>query len=833
MIAFLVSILSVVSLCGSWQLRCNSPQGDWIPVEVPGCVHTDLLAQGLIDDPFYADNEKRLQWIGEKDWEYSRTFVLTAEELSASHAELVLEGVDTYSKIYVNGTEVLATDNMFRTWRVDVKALLYEGENTIRVCFDSVFKTDMPKYLNAPYKLQAWPNNDQSSIWLSLYARKAGYNYGWDWGPRFITTGLWKPVYLDCWSGLELQPSQILTVSADAGKARMNARVSVKSDFAGPVCVSIVSDGKVLYRKNHDLAAGENIIDCPFTVKNPRLWWSNGLGGQPLYDFRIVVGEGEKKVSRTERTGIRTIEVVREKDEWGTSMYVKLNGTPVFCKGADWVPQDNFPARISRERMVSAVKDAADANMNMLRVWGGGLYESEDFYNACDSLGILIWQDVAFACGMFPSDEAYLRTVAEEVKDNVRRLRNHPSLALWCGNNENEISYYEWGWNRTLSPAQREDYESGLKRLFYQTIPQAIASEDASRYYHPSSPVTGYSGIAYSEGDAHYWGVWKGAWIEEYLKPQNIARFMSEYGFQSYPCMETIHSFCPDWDLYVGSNSLIAHQKAHDDNTRDPYFGDKQMRKYMQRYFHVPSDLEDFVFLSQFMQAEAVKVAMEAHRRAKPYCMGTLFWQLNDCWPVASWSSVDYYGNWKPLQYYAKRSYSEVLASPYIAEDGKIRVKVVSDRKKKLDATLEFRIMDADGTLHDNASVSVSAPADACMDAFAYDPDVPASAFVYVRLMEKGKVLSENTFFPLDANRYSYAEAKPEIKARERNGVYLLEITSPVLIRCLMLSAPGVVFEDNCLDIVPGVVSSVVARTEKDIDTLLSEIEYSSLNTIR
>lgn len=836
-----VILAGMVSLTGHWQFRCTSPEGEWHQGTVPGCVHTDLLSQGMIQDPFYADNEKRLQWIGEKDWEYARTFVVTAEDLANHHVDLIFEGLDTYASVYVNDVFVFRADNMFRNWKVDVREIIRAGENSISVRFDSVFKENMPKYLNAPYKLQAWPNNDRADVWLSLYSRKAGYNYGWDWGPRLITTGIWKPVYIDCWSGVRVEPSRVATKSLDARKAVMVSDVNVSSDEGCNAVLEIFADGKRCFRKTCTLSAGHNTIPCQFDIRNPQLWWCNGMGDHKVYDFEIRIISGSVAASRVEKAGIRTLEIVREKDEQGTSMFVRLNGKSVFVKGANWIPQDNFPCRVTPERYEAAVRDAVDANMNMLRVWGGGLYESDVFYDECDRNGILVWQDMAFACGMFPYDESFLENVSLEVRDNVRRLRNHPSIALWCGNNENEISYFAWGWNNTITAEQRSEYETGLHRLFYEVIPKAIAGEDPERYYHPSSPVTGYSGIDYSQGDAHYWGVWKGAWVEDYLKPHNIARFMSEYGFQAYPCMETIRSFCPDYDMKVGSRTMLMHQKAYDDETRDPNYGDNMMLKYMRGYYQVPEAFDDFIYLSQYQQAEAVKVAMEAHRRAKPYCMGTLFWQLNDCWPVASWSSVDYYGRWKALQYYARRAYKETIVSPYLTDKGKVAVRLVTDSEVPVKTTLELYRVAFDGATTAFSSIDVVIPADASVDACVLgegtltDFELSDNEMLYVRLVSRQGLLSDNIFFKGRLNTHRLDDSKPEFRAVSVDGGVELSIVSDSPVLGLHIDIDGAdqkTFSDNWVDIIPGFGKTIEIHTALRPEELLEKIEYKSINHI-
>lgn len=805
----LTFILAVVlPLNGTWEFR-QKGTADWLPAEVPGAVQLDLMRLDLLPDPFIGRNERLVQWVGEKDWQYRRRFAVDADLLSETRQELVLEGVDTYADVYLNGQLVQRCDNMFRTWRIPVAGLLREGDNELFVDFSSVFKVDVPKYLAAPYKLQAWPNNDQSDIWISLYARKAGYTYGWDWGPRIITAGLWKNVSMEF--GPRMPDVQVKTLSVSPKRAGMQAVLDLDADAE----ITIVAEGRTLYRAHH--AAGRAV--CDFVVKQPRLWWSNGLGDPALYDFDITVTSAEGTVSRRIATGIRTVEV----DRTDGAMTVVLNGIPVFCKGANWIPADNFPTRVTPERCRSLVHAASAANMNMLRVWGGGLYELDDFYEACDREGILVWQDMTFACGMFPADEAYLESVAAEVRDNVRRLRNHPSIVLWCGNNENEISYFEWGWNRTLLPSQRTAYEADLHKLFYETIPQAIAEEDDTRYYHPTSPSTGYNGIPYGQGDAHFWSVWKGGMVDEYLRPANIARFMSEYGFQSYACMPSIENFAAPEDRHVGSSVMLAHQKAWHDETRDPNFGDNQIKKYMQAYYGwVPESFETFVYLSQFQQAEAVKVAMEAHRRAKPWCMGTLFWQLNDCWPASSWSSVDYEGRWKALHHYARRAYSEVLVSPYATEDGDVVVQVVSDRIRPVQTTLRVEILRVDGTGGETHEYPISVPSNASVEGWR-GKVLPENAFLYTEMMENGKVLSSNIWFPAVMSSLAPAGAKPVFRKNGR----MLTISCDRLVRGLHLwTDSGDAAPDDYLTIVPG--HPVTLEWDIDMNTL----HYMTLNDI-
>lgn len=828
-----------VSLDGRWEFRMA---GDslWREADVPGCVHTDLISCGLIEDPFYGRNERSLQWIGEKDWEYRKTFHVNDETAGAQTARLVLEGIDTYAEVRLNGSPVGNTDNMFRRWCFDLTGRLRPGENEITVHFESVFRHDMPKYLAAPYKLQAWPNNDQSDIWLSLYARKAGYNYGWDWGPRLITSGIWKPAYIEVWDDWKLEDVHFKTRSlhgvsvrnGNASAAEMEADVTILSGKDSRGHIDIFCNGRKVSAHDIGIKCGNNRITLEFSLKKPRLWWCSGTGEPALSNLEAVVEIGGRKENIKVRTGVRTVEIVREEDGSGKSMSVRLNGLDVFCKGANWIPIDNFPDRRGRNDYAVLISSAAEANMNMLRVWGGGFYESNDFYDVCDSLGIMVWQDMAFACGMFPCDDNYVEGVKAEVRDNVRRLRNHPSLVLWCGNNENEISYFEWGWNRTVPEAQRKEYEAGMHRLFREAIPEAVMQEDGTRYYHPTSPSCGYNGTPYSMGDAHFWSVWKGGWVEEYLRPENIARFMSEYGFIGYPDMHSLRKFIPSRDMYKDSPSVLAHHRAYDDVTRDPEFANKMIGRYLERYARVPEEFEDFVYMSQWFQAEAVKVAMEAHRRAKPYCMGTLFWQINDCWPAVSWSSIDYYGRWKALHYYARRAYAPVLASPYADSEGNIAVKVISDRTGRFDGILETSVMDFEGNIlrQDVAACTLEAGGTGIFCG-AMAEELDGNRFLCVRLAENGNTVSRNTFFSRFPNEYSFARPEVRFDVEEYGDGLVLTVHADRLARGLYLYTENEddFFDDNYMDVIPGQPHKIYVRTGASKDEFVTTLKYKTL----
>jgi beta-mannosidase len=677
----------------SWTFR-ETTSGTPRPAQVPGCVHTDLMRNGLIPDPFCGTNEQALQWIGEKDWTYESTFDVSQEILGRQNLELVFTGLDTYASVRLNGSPVLEADNMFREWRVDCKALLKPDGNSLSIRFRNVFDVSLPRYRSAPFPLQAFGTNDQADVKLALYSRKAQFHYGWDWGPRLITCGIWRPIRIEAWTGIRIKSVFIQQTKVTAARADLLSTIEVLSDTAQTAGVSVTLDSIRLVSEEHPLRKGWNRINVSGHIDKPALWWTNGLGSQPLYRYSARVTAGSSVDEYSTPIGIRSLEIVRDKDASGTSLYVRLNGVPVFMKGANYVPQDNFQNRVTRERYEHIIGSAAAAHMNMLRLWGGGIYEDDLFYAACDRHGILVWHDLQFACAMYPADEAFLRNVREEVIDNVTRIRNHPCLALYCGNNENEICWHQ-AWKHLYPADIQQRYEGDQQTLYHQTLPQALKEADPTRYYHTSSPNAGFNQIPYGEGDIHYWGVWHGKEpFETY--PAHIARFVSEYGFQSYPELATVKRFAAPEDLDLNSPAMLAHQRCMADERKDKEYGNRLIRLYLDRWYRTPRDFKSYLYVSQIMQAEGVRLGMEAHRRAMPRCMGSLYWQIDDCWPVASWSSIDYFGRWKALHYAARAAFSPVIVSPVHTESD-VRFHVVSDRLEPLAATLEIRVADFDG----------------------------------------------------------------------------------------------------------------------------------------
>ena len=809
--------------------------GKWYPAKVPGTVHTDLLENKLIPDPYRGINEKDLQWIGEKNWTYETEFTADKEILKRKNIELDFKGLDTYADVYLNDVKILPADNYFREWKTDCTGIIKAGQNKLTVKFENVFDKNLPKYTNAPYRLQSFDNNDQSPVKINMYSRKPGFHFGWDWGPRLITCGIFRPVYIIAWDAVKLNDVQIIHEEVSKEKVKIKSVLEILSDDNQEARINASVDGKGFANSITSLKKGLNKIELNFEMKEPKLWWTNRLGEQYLYNFKYqVVTKPDRSDEKKYRVGIRSLEVVRAKDQDGTSFYFRLNGRPVFAKGANYIPQDNFQNRVTPERYRHMIKSAAEANMNILRVWGGGIYEDDMFYDLCDEYGILVWQEFGFACGMYPSDEKYLDNVRGEVIDNVKRIRNHASLALYCGNNENEISWFQWGWKQIYSSEIQDQYEAGYKKLFYQVIPDVLKEVDNTRYYHYSSPSgAGFGDFSYKNGDAHYWGVWHGKEpFETYSN--NIARYMSEYGFQSYPEISTIRKFAAEGDLLLHSEVMLSHQRCMADERRDKEYGNRLIQTYLEKQFKQPKDFESYVYVSQVLQAEGVKTAIEAHRKNMPFCMGTMYWQIDDCWPVASWSSIDYYGNWKALHYTAKKEYAPVIVIHELINDSLI-VSIVSDEPEDLHAVLKIRVLDFHGKeiFVRSVPVNVAPEMSGCYLRLAKKDltgDFNIDQLVVTSELIKGnESLARNEFYFKEPK--DLALEKPVIKLKSSRNAegYTIELKSDRLVKSTYLFVQDGFFTDNYFDLVPGETKRIELKIPKPLSDPEKEISIRSL----
>lgn len=767
---------------------------------VPGTIHTDLFENKLIPDPFFETNEKELQWIENENWEYETKFMLTKAELKNQNIDLLFEGLDTYATIYLNGKLLLETDNMFRTWNKSVKYKLQIGENHLKISFKSASNFGKEEAKKLPYIL---PGDEK------VFTRKAQYHFGWDWGPRFVTCGIYKPIKLHFWNEVKIENIRYEQISLTDELAKLDFIIDVNCQKSG------IYNLRINHKSiNYKLKKGENKIEFPYEIINTKRWWCNGLGEANLYPFQINLSKKNKIIdSKKLNIGLRTIELVQEKDEIGKSFYFKLNGIPVFMKGANYIPPDSFLPRVTDSTYNAIVKNAVDANMNMIRVWGGGVYADDAFYNACDKNGILVWQDFMFACAMYPSDEKFLSTVKQEVIDNVNRLQNHPSIALWCGNNENDEGWKNWGWQKQYNYSEADSTEiwNGYKKLFHEVIPQTLDSlvSKEKNMYWPSSPSIGWGRKeSLLQGDSHYWGVWWGMEPFEIYK-KKVGRFMSEYGFQGMPSLETFSKFANSENLNLNSEAVKAHQKHHT--------GYQTIQTYMERDYKVPTKFEDYIYVSQLLQAEGMKTAIEAHRRAKPYCMGTLFWQLNDCWPVTSWSSVDYFGNWKAFHYQTKRSFENILISVN-EEQNQCRIYIVNDELTSKKGKLELQLIDFDGKILWNSTSEIQIEANTSKIYFEIDKKE------FEKFNLKQAVL--NIKFNNAKTNYFFEKPKdlelknPIISIKVLNKT-TIQISTYKLAKNIYLSQEETSFSDNYFDLLPNEKRIIkISKPVKDIKVI-------------
>jgi beta-mannosidase len=835
------------NLDAGWQFRIagNSDRSElkeWHPAQVPGVVHTDLLHNKLIPDPFDRDNEFHLQWVGLADWEYQTTFQVDTSALTHEHIDLVFEGLDTYADVYLNEQTILHCDNMFRRWRIPAKTLLKAGPNTLRIEFHSAVEKMLPYVKSLPYVLPSISTHNfgnEEGIATAPYTRKAPYNYGWDWGPRFLTEGIWKSVRLESWDTLRIENFHIHQQNINTDIANVTAELHIETGRATTATLGLAHDELSASQMTDEsqtlqLNAGINHISVPVRIISPKLWYPVGYGPQNRYRFSASIKFGREVVARAEtRTGLRSIELRRVADQWGKSFEFVVNGILVFAKGADVIPFDSFPNRVTPEIHRTILQSARNAHMNMVREWGGGYYESDDFYDICDELGIMVWQEFMFGGDMVPGDVAFQENVRQEAIDQIKRLRDHPSIVIWCGNNEVETGWHHWGdrqeFKESISAEQRERVWQDYVILFADILKSTVAQYADPTPYTPSSPSANFEEVPDNQhnGDMHYWQVWHAqAPASDYT--EQFPRFMSEFGFQSFPEMRTIRSFAKPEDFDIRSTVMQAHQKNKGGNER--------ILTYMLREYRQPKDFESYVYLSQVQQAEIIKIGAEHLRRQRPRTMGSLYWQLNDCWPVASWASIDYFGRWKALHYYARRFYDDLLISPFLHDD-KVDVYVVSDKLQPLSGMIRMRLLDFSGNVLLEQSKEVQIPAQSSAIYFTVDKTTwtakgdPRRSFLVFDLAVDKKNVSRNLVFFDVTHNLELPTPDIETAVSESGGEYTVTLKSPKLARNVYLSFGNLDVEvsDNYFDILPGEPATVRIKTSATLEVLKSELKSTSL----
>jgi beta-mannosidase len=829
-----------LSIDSGWQFRQSpedkasgngkTPLSEWHAATVPGDVHLDLLRNKLIEDPFYRKNEADLQWIENASWDYRTTIHVTPQTLSHPHEELVFEGLDAACDVTLNGQKLGSPDNMFREWRIDVQGKLKPGENELFIHFPSPI---------AAAKLVAAQDPWQSKIHTDtkVYVRKAAYEYGWDWGPRFVTSGVWRPVHLDVWNDLRIADIFVEQKDVTKNAAHLDVQTQIIASRSGPAMLTLIYGLGAAATKSVQrvtLNAGTNHLDLPVEVTHPELWYPAGYGAQPIYHFKIEASIGGKPADHAEtKAGLRSIVLRRDPDQWGRSFEFDINGIPIFAKGADVIPFDSFPNRVKTQQYRQILQSAKDANMNIVRHWGGGYYETQEFYDICDELGLMVWQDLMFGNDWQPGTYDFKLQIEKEAEYQIQRLRNHPSIVLWSGNNETEIAR-DWSGRGKLDADVRvrlwEDYLTEFSGILARTA----ARLDPEVPYWPSSPSGDYEDLSdsYQSGDNHDWSVWHGnADFEEFAR--RPWRFVSEYGFQSFPEMKTVESFTtPEDRTSIFTPVMLAHQKNSSGNTI--------IHDYMLRYFGEPKDFASFLYASQVLQAEGIKIGAEGFRRNRPRTMGSIFWQINDCWPVASWSSIDYYGRWKALQYYARRFYTPVLVSPRV-DNGTLSVYVVSDKTEAEQAELHLRVMSFDGKIvHEvrqavtiealSSRVVMQVPVSTILEK-AGGASGLKTVFGVVDLTVNGKAVSTNTVYFVPMKQVKLPETAVSTMLTKTPAGYKLELKSNKLARSAYVSfaKADAQFSDNYFDLLPNEPVVIEIKSEATLDELKSQMKVVSL----
>jgi beta-mannosidase len=804
--------LEEIEIKENWNFR-NVKTQDWLPAVVPGCVYTDLITNGEIKDPNFRNNEDEVKWIADEDWEYKTSFDVPSGIYKKDNIELLFKGLDTYADVYLNGKLLLSADNMFRSWKVDCKSVLRKEKNILRIYFHSPIKEGRKKQKALPYLL---PSNNElvpDSEKTSMFTRKASFQYGWKGGPRLITSGIWRPVVLRGWNIAQIDGIYLQNKNISASDAEYTANLEIKADQKKEIKLMLFIDGqKFEDGLTATVQPGTNTVKYDFSISKPELWWTNGLGGHKLYDLTFKLYDGSILLQqKTQKLGVRKIELVQQPDSSGQSFYFRLNGVPVFMKGASYVPQEVLTTKVTPERYQKFINVMATANINMLRVWGGGIYENDVFYDLCDEYGILVWQDFMFSGDMQPGDTLHLSNINSEAIDNVKRLRNHPCLALWCGNNEGIISWNNWGWKNKLNDKERNFVWNTYQKIFQHILLNAVKIFDPQTSYWPSTPSSGKYTLPESKsGDVHDWSIIFGNLPFENYK-HLPGRFVSQYGISSFPEMRTIKTFSNKDDWYLDSSIIRSRQRANMTYIAPGIDSDKLINNFININYKTPSNFSNFVYVSQLMQAEFVKNIIETHRRNMPVCMGSLYWLMDDSWPTISFSGIDYYGKWKAMLYAMKKSFSEIIVSPTV-ENNKLKIYIVSDRLKPANALLSIKLLDFDGKELLKKEKEITIQSNSSKPYFADNIENFLTGFesnnilLYVSVTENSQVIAENIMYfekPKDLKLQKPGIRYTIIKSGEK---YFIELRTDKLARNVYLyttDSEGF-FSDNFFDLFPG-----------------------------
>lgn len=799
-----------LSLNQGWQFT-QKDKNTWYEAKVPGSVQLDLVRHGVLPDPFYGANESKIQWPEREDWDFKKTFTLTAEQLKYDDAFIFFEGLDTHADVFLNGSRILQAENMFVGHKVSVINSLLEGKNELYIRFYSPITRMDPARITFGYEYPA--GNDHADEKLSIYNRKAPYHFGWDWGIRIVQIGIWKPISLTLYNKARIDDFHIKQTAVTAQTVKIDNQVEVFSVAKSPINATVTIEyalkggEKKTISKDATLNPGKNLVSIPLEIENPKLWMPIHMGEQHLYDFTAKVSaENQIITEKKHSVGLRSVRLVQEKDEHGQSFYFEVNGIPVFAKGANYIPGEIFTTKQDADYYQQVFDQMESANMNFVRVWGGGIYENEEFYHQADERGFLVWQDFIFGCVPYPSDDAFLKNVEKEAIYNIKRLRNHASLAFWCGNNEVEEGLMFWEWDKQYPPEVMQAWFAGYNKTFRELIPSILDKYDGTRSYIHGSPYIPNWGKpeTFALSDVHDWGLWYGHLPFEAMADR-LPRFASEFGFQSFPEMKVIRSFAPEDQWSLESDVMKVHQKAST--------GNSLIKKYMDMYYREPKNFEDFVYIGLVMQGNGMEESIEAMRRGRPYCMGALYWQINDDWPVVSWSSIDYYGNWK-AQHYRTRNVFAPLALGVKFIDNKLNYYTMSDYlTDSNNLQLTVQVVDFSKGVIKQFKEKINAKANSSEIVKSYNvsdfisEDAKSHTMIRAWLSDsKGKRISTKDYFFYWPNKLDLPETDVKTSVKYADGKYTVTLSSKKLAKDVFVEIPimGAQFTDNFVNLLPG-----------------------------
>lgn len=800
--------MQTYTLNGTWQLSAGHRSLESVDMQIPGTVLSGLLAAGKIKDPFYRTNEDATRALFWKDYVFTRTFDVDEELLAQQHIVLVCEGLDTLAEISINGTFLAKTDNMHRTWKFQAKKLLHPGKNEIQIVFRSVLRFIEDYPYEAHKKINYIPCGSMKGNQL---LRKAHSMFGWDWGPQTIDAGIFRDIYLQGYSHARIEDIRIH--QQHAKNVSVQTSITLSESVPGQkLCVELSEDGadKPLQTKLCKTNA-DGVAAVDFVIENPKLWWPNDYGDQPLYIVRTTLldEDGTSLESITRRIGLRTLTISQEKDEWGNEFAFCVNGVKIFTRGGNYIPDDCLYTRITEKKLDYILESCRRAHFNCVRVWGGGYYPSDAFYDLCDEKGLIVWQDLMYACNVYDVTDAFAENCRQETYDNVRRLRHHASLGLWCGNNEIESAWDHWGDFQKETPYLRADYI----RLFEEVLPKAVQEADGETFYWHSSPSSGGcfdNPDDANRGDTHYWDVWHGQKpFTDYRK--YFFRFCSEFGFQSFPCAKTVNSFTLEDDRNIFSRVMESHQKNDAANGKMLY--------YLSENLRYPKDLTHLLYASQVLQGMAIKYGVDHWRRNRGRCMGTLYWQINDDWPAPSWSSIDYFGRWKALHYMAQKFYAPHAVSMTL-EDHRCHVYFSNESFETTEYSLTLSIRDLSGNVLETYETKGNSSAFSAIETAVVDicswEDQKDDVFLEAVIHTKDqKVLKDvETLVP-----YKYLNLKNPVistEAEETNDAFILHISSDCFAPFVALDFDDadVIFSDNFFHLTDKTVQDIIVKKE-------------------